>query len=447
MASVFSKFRSNVIIQLFTIGLFSLILSRSFLQGVEFITFEPGDWGHRFEEKKLGVRIKDQAPLLSNFAQNDNAQPCFAYPTNDGSNIKHSVYCAYIGTEFNTCRSERLDIVVNGTEPALSCIYVLRGSFLAQDDTLDTAETASLPDEIRRAPLEKWILNQSTWDGIFGVRSNKVVAKSVYRLGAQLESMDETIDPGEGNTGLRWLQALIDAANAGVRWNNLFVGFIQLFIYVFSFIVITLLIIDVNFVRRNRNYLNKSKQKTPIINQGIVSRKEVETTLENLQKDRQQEMNARHPEFEPPIVFDTLILSYRDLLSYPSEVNRGDLVSGIDVQVSGLKERLERRYNIIHYFVSSLPSLGFLGTVWGISHALGLTSALTNESLPYERLLANEALGDSLMVAFDTTLIALVLHLLLSFFSDLVENREMALTLDIKQFAVSYFSKILRLTP
>lgn len=81
----------------------------------------------------------------------------------------------------------------------------------------------------------------------------------------------------------------------------------------------------------------------------------------------------------------------------------------LDVQIINSKEEMEGKLNMLRYLISSVMSIGFIGTI------IGLTSAIGNAHL------ANTAHGLSILtsylsVAFDTTLVALLLGLLLNYF-------------------------------
>lgn len=76
---------------------------------------------------------------------------------------------------------------------------------------------------------------------------------------------------------------------------------------------------------------------------------------------------------------------------------------------------LELRYSMVRYLVWLLPTLGFIGTVVGISSSLGKIVDSIDD--------LGEAI-DALAVAFDTTLLALVLSGVLLLIMNLVESRE-----------------------
>lgn len=80
---------------------------------------------------------------------------------------------------------------------------------------------------------------------------------------------------------------------------------------------------------------------------------------------------------------------------------------------------VELRYNQLKYIIWLIPSLGFMGTVYGIGLAV---SQLGGGSLDDPELLTKMA--GSLGIAFNTTLLALVLSVILQFFTQHYEAQE-----------------------
>ena len=76
---------------------------------------------------------------------------------------------------------------------------------------------------------------------------------------------------------------------------------------------------------------------------------------------------------------------------------------------------MELRYSMLRYIAWVIPAIGFIGTVVGIAWTLAQVD-------PAEPDLS--ALTKSLAVAFNTTLVALVLSAILVFFLHLVRNME-----------------------
>lgn len=84
---------------------------------------------------------------------------------------------------------------------------------------------------------------------------------------------------------------------------------------------------------------------------------------------------------------------------------------------------IDLRYTVLRYVVWLIPSLGFIGTVVGIAAALRKAAGIDFSSTEINVLaLLTEDLG----VAFDTTMLALVLSMVLVLLMNLAQSREEA---------------------
>jgi biopolymer transport protein ExbB/TolQ len=88
----------------------------------------------------------------------------------------------------------------------------------------------------------------------------------------------------------------------------------------------------------------------------------------------------------------------------------------------------------VHYLVWAIPALGFLGTVRGIGLALTVAPDINDQSLPQFLDTTTRCLA----VAFDTTLVALVLSLVLMFFLHSLQRGEETLVLDTQQYCLEH---------
>src|SRR5262245_42241461 len=87
----------------------------------------------------------------------------------------------------------------------------------------------------------------------------------------------------------------------------------------------------------------------------------------------------------------------------------------------------------VHYLAWAIPAIGFLGTVRGLATSLTLGGETQKEIA----LFIKEATGH-LNVAFDCTLIALALSLVLMFFVHTVQRDEEALVLDCQEYCLEH---------
>jgi hypothetical protein len=93
--------------------------------------------------------------------------------------------------------------------------------------------------------------------------------------------------------------------------------------------------------------------------------------------------------------------------------------------------RLVTSMATVHYLAWAIPAIGFLGTVRGLAMSFGMAGMLSKKSDEF----LNEA-GRHLTVAFDCTLIALGLSLVLMFLVHSVQRDEEALVIDCQQYCL-----------
>lgn len=90
-------------------------------------------------------------------------------------------------------------------------------------------------------------------------------------------------------------------------------------------------------------------------------------------------------------------------------------------------DELESDLSLVRYIAWAIPSVGFIGTVRGIGEAL----ALADEAIRGDISGVTSALG----LAFNSTLIALLLSIALMFFVHLLQSKQEKLLLDLEEFA------------
>lgn len=132
---------------------------------------------------------------------------------------------------------------------------------------------------------------------------------------------------------------------------------------------------------------------------------------------------------DPDSVFPRLVVKV--LRTYQSNKTVDEAVSMLQSQIDIMGQKSDTDYNRLRYYSWLLPSLGFMGTVYGISEAV----AVVGQSSPDDpELLKSVAL--SLAVAFDTTLLSLVQSSFLLYFMNVLESREERLNVAIEERVV-----------
>jgi biopolymer transport protein ExbB/TolQ len=112
----------------------------------------------------------------------------------------------------------------------------------------------------------------------------------------------------------------------------------------------------------------------------------------------------------------------------------GELIDLVSVQVEIYQEKSESEQSLIRYLTWVIPSLGFIGTVIGLSASLMIANS---GDMP--------AITEALALAFDTTLVALVLSIFMMWYYHELQERTDALHSDLKEFVIdSFINKIER---
>ncbi len=93
---------------------------------------------------------------------------------------------------------------------------------------------------------------------------------------------------------------------------------------------------------------------------------------------------------------------------YRNDKSISDTLQVFEAQVDNNKGELEGNLEMVRYAINAIVSLGFIGTLIGLSSAIGMAHlAKTEEGMP--------EITSQLNMAFDTTLVALLTGLVLNF--------------------------------
>jgi flagellar motor component MotA len=102
-----------------------------------------------------------------------------------------------------------------------------------------------------------------------------------------------------------------------------------------------------------------------------------------------------------------------------------ELIDIVSIQVEVSQEKAEGEQSIIRYLTWVIPSIGFVGTVIGISQALIVANSGDMDKI-------TSLLG----VAFDTTLVALVLSIIIMWFVHQLQEETDRFHSDLKEFVI-----------
>jgi len=125
----------------------------------------------------------------------------------------------------------------------------------------------------------------------------------------------------------------------------------------------------------------------------------------------------------------------RAFIAYQSGMESNDLRDALLEQSERDSENVELSYTILRVLVAVIPLLGFTGTVLGISNAVGNFSSVIESAKELEQI--TQHLGGvttGLAVAFDTTLLSLLITVPLMMYTSALKKREDELLLEIDEF-------------
>jgi chemotaxis protein MotA len=114
---------------------------------------------------------------------------------------------------------------------------------------------------------------------------------------------------------------------------------------------------------------------------------------------------------------------------YRLSKSSSEVLALTDAQLRIYQSEMESEQSFIRYVAWAIPSVGFIGTVIGIAASLGYTKeASTPEGI--------EKVTSMLAVAFDTTLIALILSIFLMYAIHHLQKEQDALFLKINDYVI-----------
>ena len=118
------------------------------------------------------------------------------------------------------------------------------------------------------------------------------------------------------------------------------------------------------------------------------------------------------------------------LWRYAGTRNVQNLSDAIESSIEALAVRQDAENSMIRYLIWAIPSIGFIGTVRGIGEALSLA----------DKALSGDIAGmtNSLGVAFNSTLIALLISIFLMFFFHQLQRLQDGQLVDIQAYCDQY---------
>ena len=150
---------------------------------------------------------------------------------------------------------------------------------------------------------------------------------------------------------------------------------------------------------------------------------------------------------EPPSVAESFLAKRleRTLRHFQSRRRTVEIVEFLATESRADEGRVDASYGLVRVFVWAVPTLGFIGTVIGIGAAVAGFSATLDAASSLEGM--KESIGlvtGGLGVAFDTTLLALVMSILIMFPANAVQRREEAFLSEVDDYCAEHLIPRLR---
>lgn len=141
----------------------------------------------------------------------------------------------------------------------------------------------------------------------------------------------------------------------------------------------------------------------------------------------QLKLNMQHLEKHGKFLMTDLIK--KSCTKYRLSKSSSEVLELVEAQTEIYQEEIESEQSFIRYVAWAIPSVGFIGTVIGIAASLGYADeASTPEGI--------SKVTDMLAIAFDTTLVALVLSIILMLGIHSLQRKEDKLFADMKSYVI-----------
>lgn len=140
-------------------------------------------------------------------------------------------------------------------------------------------------------------------------------------------------------------------------------------------------------------------------------------------------------------------LVHRIVVQYNATGSVAEAQAVLNASVEYFQHEVALRYTMLRYLIWLLPTLGFIGTLVGISIALARAGRLPDLEESEALQIWISAITNNLGVAFYTTLVALTLSAVLVFLTNLATSREERALNDTGQYCLDNLINRLRNKP
>lgn len=187
-------------------------------------------------------------------------------------------------------------------------------------------------------------------------------------------------------------------------------------------------------------YMNILKQRRAMLIQALPSDISEEINTSNLKDFHEHIIN-----FPKPLRNTYIVNRIRKALEFfYVRQNNPEVAQMITAQSEVDAAKVASSYAMVKVFLWAIPIMGFIGTVLGIGSAIGGFGAVFGAGEGGDMSQIKEPLLNvlgSMGVAFDTTLLALVFSILLSFPASALQNQEDDLVTDVDEYCIDHLLK------
>ena len=172
----------------------------------------------------------------------------------------------------------------------------------------------------------------------------------------------------------------------------------------------------------NDNLLDIETGERIIPEEALAHSKEVETRFVNI------------PQYADKLLPRVVLTALRRFHSSHSIQDVSQAVREISESEA---DRLDSELSLIRYVAWAIPSVGFVGTVRGIGEALTKADQAIRGNI--------QGVTDSLGLAFNSTLIALFLSIILMYFIHLLQSRQESLILETEEYCRNQLLAVMKI--
>jgi biopolymer transport protein ExbB/TolQ len=167
----------------------------------------------------------------------------------------------------------------------------------------------------------------------------------------------------------------------------------------------------------------------------VLSPNNVDIVLANIRQNVEQPKDF--------ILFNRIVGTLSNLKNIGQIADVGDILRSYNDQDI---EAVETSYSLLNGFLWAIPVLGFIGTVQGLSQAIGTFGAVLAAGADTQALTASlQDVTGGLATAFETTLVALVMALILHLIATMLKKSEDELLLACSEYCSSNIVSHLRM--